>query len=70
MSITREEKKKWKVVPRQNFDNMPEGLFERISYFDTEEEAKKYVKENRYKQGNVRGRYKVRRWYYIEENKQ
>lgn len=58
--------KKIKVTGRQYFDSYPDGTFD-YKEFDNLEEAKKYIEENKQKEGNVVGRYKVVRRYHITE---
>jgi len=57
---------KFKVTGYQTFDTYPDGTFD-YQTFETEEKAKDYVKKNRHREGSVQGRYKVYRYYSIQE---
>jgi len=56
---------KFEVIGQQTFDNYPDGLFDH-KFFETKEDAEKYIKNNSHKTGNVVGRYKVYRRYFIK----
>lgn len=57
---------KFIVIGRQTFDSYPDGTFD-YKEFAIEEEAKEYVKNNRHREGNVKGRYKVYRKYTMQK---
>jgi|LGVF01.2.fsa_nt_gb hypothetical protein len=59
---------KYKVIGQQTFDTYPDGEFDN-KIFSSKEEALEYIKNNSGKTGNVKGRYKVSRHYYIKEIK-